>query len=176
MARAVTSVPQPLSRVPIALTQPMINPATARVWAVCEEEVAAAPEAEEEAVPEAGEETMPEAGEEAEAEGWVTGWSGAGEAVLFRIKKRPTRTAARMPVITLNITKARRHARNRTLRRSLCSKPSKLALSGWCASPPLVTVIAKPARLPNRAALKSGRYEPSTHALAGSMQATGVMA
>ena len=53
MARGVTSVPQPLSRVPIALTQPMINPATARVWAVCDEEVATAPE--EEAVPEAGE-------------------------------------------------------------------------------------------------------------------------
>ena len=38
MARAVASVPQPLNKVPIALTQPMINPATARVWAFCEEE------------------------------------------------------------------------------------------------------------------------------------------
>jgi hypothetical protein len=65
MARAVTNVPQPLSRVPIALTQPMINPATASVWAVCDEEVATAPE--EEAVPEAG--TVPEAGEVAGAVG-----------------------------------------------------------------------------------------------------------
>jgi len=61
MARAVTSVPQPLSRVPIALTQPIINPATARVWAVCDEEVATA--AEDVAVPEEGEVDVPEEGE-----------------------------------------------------------------------------------------------------------------
>ena len=67
MARAVTSVPQPLNRVPIALTQPMINPATAKVWAVCDEEVATATE--EEAVPEAGEVAVPEAGEVAGAAG-----------------------------------------------------------------------------------------------------------
>jgi hypothetical protein len=45
----------------------MINPATARVWAVCDEEVATAPE--EEAVPEAGEVAVPEAGEVARALG-----------------------------------------------------------------------------------------------------------
>jgi hypothetical protein len=61
MARAVTSVPQPLSRVPIALTQPIINPATARVWAVCDEEVATA--AEDVAVPEEDEVGAPKAGE-----------------------------------------------------------------------------------------------------------------
>ena len=79
MARAVTSVPQPLSRVPIALTQPMINPATARVWAVCEEEVATAPEAGEEAVPVAGEEAMPEAGEETMPEAGEEAVPEAGE-------------------------------------------------------------------------------------------------
>jgi hypothetical protein len=47
----------------------MINPATARVWAVCEEEVATAPEAAGEAVSESGEEAVPEAEEEAEIEG-----------------------------------------------------------------------------------------------------------
>lgn len=61
MARAVTSVPQPVSRVPIALTQPIINPATARVWAVCDDEVATA--AEDVAVPEEGEVDVPKAGE-----------------------------------------------------------------------------------------------------------------
>ena len=65
MARAVTSVPQPLSRVPTALTQPMINPATARVWAVCDEEVATALDEEDATAPE--EVAVPEVGEVAEA-------------------------------------------------------------------------------------------------------------
>jgi hypothetical protein len=104
----------------------MINPATARVWAVCEEGAAAVPEAaeaapEEEAVgPEEEEEeaaAVPEAGE---AVGWVM--------------KRPMNTATtRMLVITPNVIKASFHTRNRIFRRPLCGELSKLVLSG-CAS------------------------------------------
>ena len=186
MARAVTSVPQPLNRVPIALTQPTINPATARVSAGCEEGAATAPEEGDavsgeavpetgeavpetgEAVPETGEavpetgEAVPETGEAVpEEEGDAapkTGMAGrpAWEPAPPRVRKRPIRTATRMPVITPNITKARRHARNRTSRRSLCSAPSKLARSGWCAPPLRVTVMAQPARLPGHPAPESG--------------------
>jgi hypothetical protein len=136
----------------------MINPATARVWAVCDEEAATAPEEEdvpeagEVAAPEAGEVPAPEAGEVAGAVGKVTRL-GAGEAVPLRIK-RPMRAATRIPVSTPHSTKARRHARNRTWRRSFCCGPSKPALPEWCASLPLVIVIAEPARLLNRMALK----------------------
>src|SRR5690349_14835420 len=162
MARAVTSVPQPLSSVPIALTQPIINPATARVWAVCDEEVATAaedvavPEEGEVAVPEEGEVDVPEEGEVGAAKvgevarplGGGTGL-GAREAVPLRIK-RPMRAATRIPVSAPHSTKARRHARNRTWRRSLRCGPSKLGLPDWCVSLPLVTVIAEPARPLNR--------------------------
>ena len=158
MARAVTSVPQPLNRVPIALTQPMINPATASVSAACEEGAATAPEeggaVPGEAVPETGEAVPEEEGDAAPK----TGMAGrpAWEPAPPRVRKRPIRTATRMPVITPNITKARRHARNRTSRRSLCSAPSKLARSGWCAPPLRVTVMAQPARLPGHPAPESG--------------------
>jgi len=168
MARAVTSVPQPLNRVPIALTQPMINPATARVSAACEEGAATAPEGDAvpgESVPEAGE-TVPDEEAGAAPERGVAG-PGAWEPAPPRVRKRPMRTATRMPVITPNMTKARRHARNRTLRRSLCSEPPRLVPSDWCAWPRPVTVMTKPARLPGHPAPESGWCESSTYAYAG---------
>ena len=126
MARAVTSVPQPLNKVPIALTQPMINPATARVWAFCEEEVESEEEEEEEAMT-GGEEAVPVPEEAVPVPEEAVP---VPEEAVPRIMKRPMRTTTRMPVIIPNITKARFHARNRPLRRSLCSEPSKLVLSG----------------------------------------------
>jgi hypothetical protein len=108
----------------------MINPATARAWAVCAEEATAVSE-EGEAVPEAGE-VVPEAGKAVCATCAAIPW----------VRKRPMRTATRMPVVTPKITKARRHARNLTLRRLLCSELSRLALSGSCTSSRLVRIVA----------------------------------
>jgi hypothetical protein len=133
----------------------MSNPATARVWAVCEEGAEAVPG--EEAVPEAeeavpGEEAVPEAEEAVpEAEeavpgeetpsppsgdvtvGDVVGIAECRVTVGWVMKKPMNTTTTRMLVITPNVMKAHFHARNRTFRRSLYNEPSKLLLSG-CAS------------------------------------------
>jgi hypothetical protein len=142
-ARAVTSVAQPLSRVPIALMQPMINPATARVWAVCEEGDAAVPEEGDAAVPDDGEavpedDAVPGAGAPTPVSGDVTVGDGVsiagGRVTVGWVMKRPMNAATtRMLVITPNVIKASLHTRNRTFRRPLGSELSKLVLSG-CAS------------------------------------------
>ena len=156
----------------------MINPATAMVWAVCEEEAVPVEEAalgeeepvlseeepvlsEEEPVLSEEEPVLSEeepvlsdeepklGGEDAvpAAAGGVADTGNvpevvteAGEAVP-RIMKRLMGTTKRTPVIAPNITKARLHDRNRTLRRSLRSEPSKLVLSGSRTSSLLVKFI-----------------------------------
>jgi hypothetical protein len=90
----------------------MINPATARAWAVCEEEATTVSD-EGEAAPEAGKAVF------------------ATCAAIAWVRKRPMRTATRMPVTTPKITKARRHARREPVRGGWNQVVRQILRSEW---------------------------------------------